>query len=647
MSSSMLNLSVIIIDDSKFLSNALKQSFTNRGFRVTQAFDISSAKALLQENEYDYALLDLELPDGKGEDLLPYLQICEETRVVVLTGSRDSERRKEIFQFGVVVDYIVKERYFADMEYAIFKLIEIISTNNDLHILIVDDSNFMRTHLKILLSKRNFQVHTCISGKEALKTLKKIKIDAVIVDLEMPVMNGTQLIGAIKRDKKNLHLPVMVVSGTSDLNKVAKVLKNGANDFIKKPFSDEELLLKVDKMMQDLKQQRLIRSQQEELKTLNDSLEISRNEALDLAKEKTELLSTMSHEIRVPLNAIQGFIRALKKDETDEKKKQYLNIIDKSSNNLTDIINDILDISKIESGNFVLDITTFNLRDEMKHIYDLFEQNASNRDVTLINSISTTLPLNVKSDILRIRQIISNLLSNAIKFTDEGKSVELSVAYDKENSLLKCSVRDEGIGISPENIEKITQAYKQAEASTAREYGGTGLGLSIVTKMLSLLDSQLHIESKEGQGSVFSCSIPIEVVAQTVQTSVSSKNAQKILVAEDHKTNQILLEMLIQEMHKDIEIVFANDGIEAEALFKQDNFNLVFMDINMPNKDGIQTLKDIKRIEKNKRKTTPVVALSGNILNSNCEEFLSLGFDACLSKPYNEHEIKAILKKYF
>ncbi|MEA3228518.1 MAG: response regulator, partial [Campylobacterota bacterium] len=160
---------ILIIDDSKLINNALHESLGKRGFNTTQAFDIESAKKILENSSFDFVLLDLELPDGVGEDILPYIQVYEETRVIILTSDRDKQRRKELFEFGIVIDYITKERYFADMELAVVQLIESISTNAQLNILVVDDSRFMRRQLRILLSKRKFNVYEAINGKEALE----------------------------------------------------------------------------------------------------------------------------------------------------------------------------------------------------------------------------------------------------------------------------------------------------------------------------------------------------------------------------------------------------------------------------------------------------------------------------------------------
>ena len=266
---------ILIVDDSKLINNALYKSLSERNFTVTQAFDIKSAKNILKTNSFDYCLLDLELPDGVGEDLLPHLQLHQEIRVIILTSDRDKQRRKELFEFENVIDYITKERYFANMELAIVQLIKNISTNDTLNILIVDDSRFMRTQLRILLSKRKFNVYDAMNGKEALDIIKEYNIDGAIIDLEMPVMDGNKLLGMIKKNKKNLLMPVMVVSGTNDPDKIAKVIKNGASDFIHKPYSSEELLLKIDKMMNELKQYRTIAMQENKFSMYTNAIDSS------------------------------------------------------------------------------------------------------------------------------------------------------------------------------------------------------------------------------------------------------------------------------------------------------------------------------------------------------------------------------------
>ena len=649
----MKNISILIVDDSKLINNSLSESLRERGFSVEQAFNITSAKEIVKETYFDYVLLDLELPDGTGEELLPSLEVQENIKVIILTTSRNKRRREKIFDFNIVIDYIIKERYFADLELTIVQLIQRVSTNHSLNMLIVEDSITMREYLNTMLSKRGFKVLNATNGKDALEIIKNQTVDGIIIDLEMPVMDGNKLLNAIKKDKKNLLMPAMVVSGTNDLDKIARVIKIGASDFIRKPFSHEELILKIDKMMQDVKQQHLIKAQEIELlqrtqllERKNKELEIANKKIKAANKSKSNFLSVMSHEIRTPLNAILGFVQILKKNEEDKTKKKYLEIIDNSSHMLTNVINDILDISKIESGKFTLESVNFNPTEEFNLLYTLFEQNSIDKDVNIINSIASDLPLFLSSDILRIKQIISNLLSNAIKFTPSSKNIELKIEFDENKSVLFVEVRDEGIGISENNIDNVTKAFTQADNTTARKYGGTGLGLSIVTNLLKLFDSELKIESELSKGSRFSFELKVDLVDKNNFPKEEDKEIEinfhhkKILVAEDNKTNQMLIKILLDDMN--IDVTIANDGIETEDIFKKDKFDMILMDINMPNKNGIDAMLDIKQADK----SIPIIALTANATSGDRQKYIDLGFDDYLSKPIEMKSLITVLNKY-
>jgi len=373
-------------------------------------------------------------------------------------------------------------------------------------------------------------------------------------------------------------------------------------------------------------------------------------EADNANRAKSDFLSVMSHEIRTPLNAIMGFVQILLKKETDAKKTKYLETIDKSSKILTNVINDILDITKIESGKLSLEKLQFNPKDEFNSIHLLFEQNALEKNINLINSISTSLPEFIVCDVLRIKQILSNLLSNAIKFTPNNSNIEFVVNFDRDKSLLHFEIKDEGIGISTDNIKVITKAFTQADTSTARKYGGTGLGLSIVTELLKLFDSQLIIESELNRGSSFSFDLKVATIEQTIEpvkTDVNTKtifNDKKILVAEDNKTNQMLISIILDDLG--IESVIADDGLAAENIFKSASFDLVLMDINMPNKNGQEAMQDIKKYGKIKEKKTPIIALTANAVSGDKEKYLNAGFDDYLAKPINIEELTTLLKQY-
>lgn len=372
-------------------------------------------------------------------------------------------------------------------------------------------------------------------------------------------------------------------------------------------------------------------------------------EAEKASEAKSNFLSTMSHEIRTPLNAIIGFIKLLTKTEKDSTRLKYLNTIDQSSHSLLNVINDILDFSKIESGKFRLDFTEFDPKKELTDIYELYSEVASEGGVTLINSISDDLPKNIKTDKLRLKQIISNLVSNAIKFTPENKNVEFIAKFNKDNSSLYIEIKDEGIGIEKEKISLITDEFTQADNTTARKYGGTGLGLSIVLKLLKLLKSELHIDSEVDKGSRFYFNLQVNVldakeeIIEAEDENINFEN-KYILVAEDNKTNQMLIKLLLEDIGIDVKI--ANDGSEAEKFFKENKFDLVLMDINMPNKNGIEAMKSINEYQKNNENKVAIIALTANSVSGDREKYLDYGFENYLAKPIDTKQLIFVLKKY-
>ena len=367
-------------------------------------------------------------------------------------------------------------------------------------------------------------------------------------------------------------------------------------------------------------------------------------------RAKSEFLSVMSHEIRTPLNAIIGFVKILKEKESDAQKQSYLDTIDKSSNILINVINDILDITKIETNKLTLESTSFDPQEEFRSLFMLFEESAKLKKIRLVNEISKSLPPQLESDILRIKQIISNLLSNAIKFTPEGGEVRVIILFDGARESLKVSVKDSGIGIASEDIEKITDSFTQADSSIARKYGGTGLGLSIVTAILNLLASKLEIESRVGEGSCFSFVLPVKVVAPVQQEESGEKEAvrfanRRVLVAEDNKTNQMLIEILLDDM--ELDVVMVDDGAEALQAVKESSFDILLMDINMPNMNGIEAMEAIHSYEKEHQKSAlPIVALTANAVSGDRENYLALGFDDYVAKPIDVAALEEVLARH-
>ncbi|MCF6339563.1 MAG: ATP-binding protein [Sulfurimonas sp.] len=374
----------------------------------------------------------------------------------------------------------------------------------------------------------------------------------------------------------------------------------------------------------------------------------SRDKAIDAEKAKNEFLSNMSHELRTPLNAIKGFTSILRKDIKDDAHLLYLNHIADSSEHLISLINDILDLSKLQSGKFTLDKHNFNIYEKINTLLNHFNIQLSLAKLKMPISLKIDEKTILTGDWLRISQIITNLLSNAIKFTPKGKLINFYAEYKNKN--LTIVVKDQGIGISKEAQKRIFKAFEQADSSTTKIFGGTGLGLNIVLNLVEQMGGEIKLTSKEKEGSRFEIILPIEEIKQAdIEISKyddSDKEKRKkleghILIAEDNKTNQMLIGILVEEMG--LTYTMVNDGVEAVESFSKERFTLVLMDENMPNLSGTGAMKKIKSIYGNE---TPIITLTANVMSGDKEKFLNAGMDGYLSKPIDENELYITLKSF-
>ncbi len=385
---------------------------------------------------------------------------------------------------------------------------------------------------------------------------------------------------------------------------------------------------------------------------INENLEKEvkkRTYELEVAmRAKSDFLANMSHEIRTPLNAILGFIDILKKDEQDIKRKEYFEIIQNSGKDLLTIINDILDFSKIQSGKLELETTSFETIKPFEEVQLLFYEKAKEKNISLSINLLCALPEMLIGDTVRIKQTVSNILSNAIKFTPQDGSIVLELSYDYDNHMLQCCIQDNGIGISKENLENIFTSFTQADATTTRKFGGTGLGLSISKHLVELMGGNIKVESEEGRGSKFSFSFALEAPKTLKLIEHLNDDAEeqhlcfdaKVLMVEDNKTNQMLLEIMLEEFG--IEVQIAENGLEALQKVQKSSYDLILMDENMPIMNGIESSKQIRKLNIN----TPIVAVTANALKGDKEKYLESGMDDYLSKPIDAIEFQNILLKF-
>lgn len=449
---------------------------------------------------------------------------------------------------------------------------------------------------------------------------------------------------------------------------VANILLIGAIIFViaeRRINLDQYFIQKLKTSNQDLEDYKLelegkIFQRTTDLEASVEMLRETKNEmkrAMLRAQEATEsksyYLTSISHEIRTPLNAILGYTQILqmrmKDDSFPNDLKEFVSGIETSGTHLLELINNVLDLSRIDSGKLTLSMETVNLRQLVKRVFEISQAKARQKGLHCSYSISADLPEEIETDATKLNQILMNLTSNALKFSDEGKRINISVVLEGKHMVFK--VEDEGIGIESDKLELIFQPFTQANNSILKKYGGTGLGLAITKRLVELFGGQITVESKLGSGSKFTVRMPLIRAIITDQppandvfnlNSIRFSEGQKVLVVEDNPVNMQVLCGFLQDTG--LKVLTAVNGKEGISMAMEHKPDAIFMDVHMPVMDGIEATKTIANMDN--LRGIPVICLTADVFGEQKKNYLSMGFSDFLTKPVEFRKIIQVLEKY-
>ncbi|MVN91694.1 hybrid sensor histidine kinase/response regulator [Mucilaginibacter aquatilis] len=628
-------VNILVVDDREENIVALEALLRRDDINIISTTSPNEALRIAWENQISIALVDVQMPEIDGFELVEMLKANPRTKdiLIIFVTAISKESKYAVKGFGTgAVDYLYKplDPYITSAKVDAF--IQLAQHQKD-----IKEKNEELQNYAIMV-KNSADIITTVDAK----TFRILSINQAVKKLlgyQVNELEQTSIVDmAVPDDQPKLRKKLSEIVNN---NMSFAVAEYQLETFDKRTIWAECRITYNNKILfiniSDVSPQK---SYQQELIKSKEAAEHSR-------KVKESFLANMSHELRTPVNGILGLTNMLRKGDLDEHQRNIVDLLDVSSQSLLGVINDVLDISKIEAGKFSIIRKNNNVRQVVQATFDLLKYKADEKNIDLLLEIDSDVPQCLLFDALRLNQILMNLLSNAIKFTERGYvKLVLSVLQNVESNVkVKFSVIDTGIGIATDRLAKIFESFEQAEDDTLTKYGGTGLGLTIVKKLIELKGGELTVSSQIGSGSVFNFT-NWYAVADAPKAEKIDGNKQRsltpfidvhVLVAEDNLVNQFMMSKMLKDWNVNFEIVDNGQKVLDKLLAK--DFDLILMDTHMPEMNGYDAAKTIRMNFAEPKRSIPIISLSAATFDHEQQQALSAGMNDILSKPFQPYQL--------
>lgn len=520
------------------------------------------------------------------------------------------------------------------------------------NVLIVDDRPENLLTLEGILENENLNIIKASSGNEALAIMLEHNISLVLMDVQMPGMDGFEVAEIMRSNDRTKFIPIIFITAISKQRQhIFKGYESGAVDYLYKPLDLEILQSKIKAFIDFFQHKNALEETTRKLSKSIAELNEAKQIAEDATTAKSAFLATMSHEIRTPLNGIIGMADlGLMDDEIGPQQRERLMDIKTSGESLLEIINEILDISKIEADKLELEEIEFSIRELIEKIVNLLSVKIFQEKLEFVCDIDPDIPDILIGDPLRIRQILINLLSNASKFTEEGTvSVKVKMLEHIEEQIsLEFAVEDTGIGIPEEKQQQLFDSYTQADTSTTRKHGGTGLGLNISQKLVNMMGGKISVSSTPGLGSKFYFRLNMITGNQKEKPwelhLKQPNDSYKVLVIDDHEQSAKVITRLLD--HWELQNVYTSDCNKCSDLLNQHNFDLILIDFYLKNKNGVEVAEELKK-QNSLKPDTAIILLSPSKANIEILKLKKAQKYEFLTKPVLQNDLRHLLITLF